>query len=547
MNMYKCSLPFLLISCFVVPHSAQSASIEQIISQMSLQQKVGQLFMVNLFGSGVSNMGRELLQTWQPGAVALAESNIGTPQQVARLTNAFQQTVVDVGGLPMLIAVDQEGGIIERLDDGFTTWPVPMLLTATADPDLAYRFGQLLGQELGVVGINMNLAPIADLQTNVENPIIGRRSFGSDPGAVAVTVAEVVRGMQDMGVVATLKHFPGHGDTDADSHLTLPPIGHDLERLRSIEFPPFQAGVDAGAGAVMVGHLWLTNFDQDDPLPSSLSSAVVGGLLRDELGYTGLVLTDALGMDAIDTQFSYGEATMMALQAGVDMIVFGPNVGEPTQMEVMRSVLQAVEDGLLNENRLELAVARIVEAKARFGVLDWSPLDVLQVSIDLATSSRLIDEMFAKGITLVQDDSSLIPIDDKTEVGIVFPANRNSIRAECSAYSEHIRWLGVSQYPVESEIQSAVFLAEDVDTLLVFTQNAYYREAQQQLVRSLPSEKVIVVALQSPYDILRFLGISSYMVTYSPLASVIPAVCGILFGELPALGNLSVDLRTHTN
>ena len=542
MSVFRCSLLFLLFGLFVFPQSAQSSSTEEMISQMTLQQKVGQLFMVNLFGSGVSNMGRDLLENWQPGAVALAESNVGTPQQVARLTNAFQQTVVDSGGIPMLIAVDQEGGIIERLEDGFTTWPVPMLLTATADSDLAFRFGRALGSELQAVGINMNLAPVADLQTNIDNPIIGRRSFGTDPDAVASTVAEVVRGMQDVGIVATLKHFPGHGDTDSDSHLTLPPLSHDLERLQSVEFPPFQAGIEAGAGSVMVGHLWLTNFDGREPLPSSLSTAVVDGLLRDELGYDRLVMTDAIGMDAIDTRFSYGQAAIMALQAGVDMVVFGPNVGEPTQMEVMESVLDAVEAGLISEDRIDQSVTRILETKARFGIEDWEPVDVSQVSIDLATSSLLIEEMFAKGITVVQDNNSLIPVDKDNEVGIVFPANRGSIRSECSAYSDNMRWLGVSQYPTESEISSAVFMAEGVDTVIVFTQDAYYREAQQQLVRSLPPGKVIVVALQSPYDLLRFPDISSYMVTYSPLAQAIPIACAILFGEIPALGTLSVNL-----
>ena len=534
-------LSLLLIALLSVTVTAQTDTASDIVDTMTLEHKVAQMFMVNLYGPGLTDAGREMLQTWQPGAVVLLDSNITTPESITELTNTYQQTITEVGGLPLFIATDQEGGIIARLKEGFTVWPVPMLLTATNDVDLAMRVGQAMGEELRAVGVNMNLAPVADLQTNINNPIIGRRSPGSDPQLVGQTIQALIEGLQSANVMATTKHFPGHGDTSEDSHVTLPELDFGRDRLDAVELPPFISAMDSGA--MMISHIWFSQFDPASPLPSSLSYNIITGLLRDDLGYDGVIITDALDMDAIDTVYSPEEAAVMAVQAGNDLILIGANAGEDIQARAMQAVVDAVRSGVIDEARIDESVQRILEAKARFGVLDWTLLDPATTSqrLNLDAHALLVDDLFRAGVTLVQGD----PIAEDTTVAIVYPANRSAIQRECSALRDDVRWYAVSDFPSEDEINAAGGLAVQVDRVVVFTRDAYTNTAQQRLISALPPEKTTVVALISPYDLLRFPAINGYMVTYSPLDPAISTACGILFGTLPARGTLSVDLTTN--
>ncbi len=534
-----CALALVFLSFSFVPARAQPDDIDTRIDSMTLEQKVAQTFMVSFFGESLTFAAGDLLSTWQPGAVVLLGRNIVDPAQVANLTNSLQETVISAGGPPLLIATDQEGGRIQRLREGVTIWPSPMILTATQDAELVRRVGAAMGAELRAAGINMNLAPVADLDTNPDNPIINRRSFGSDPQMVADTLRPFIEGMRESGVLATVKHFPGHGDTSEDSHLTLPEVALDLAALESRELIPF-AALTGTAGAMMPGHLWMSAFDEEE-LPASLSPTVVNGILRDELGYDGLVITDALDMDAIDTVYSPGESAIRALLAGNDMILIGANVGETVQAQAMQDVVDAVRSGRIPEARIDEAVRRILQAKANYGVLDWQPVDEAP-QIDLEAHAALVNEVFAAGVTLAFAYPTLIPLDDALPVAIIYPANRNRIRAQCSQYRDDIRWYAVSDSPTDEEITNAWSFATGAPIVVIFTRNAYTNPAQAALVESLHPRSIIVVALMSPYDVRRFSGISAYMVTYSPLDPAIDNACAILFGAQPARGSAPVDV-----
>ncbi|MEQ9028200.1 MAG: glycoside hydrolase family 3 protein [Aggregatilineales bacterium] len=522
--------------------SAQSENrIDSLLASMTLEQKVGQMFMVNLYGDSLTFAGRDLLETWQPGAVVLFGSNITTPERIAGLTNSYQETMINAGGVPLFVAVDQEGGIIAHLREGFTIFPVPMLLTATANSELAFDVGTAMAHELRAVGVNMNLAPVADLNTNINNPIIGRRSPGTNPELVSMALAEVVQGMQSAGVMATVKHFPGHGDTGEDSHTQLPIVSNDRARLDAIELPPFIAAINADVGAVMVSHIWYTQLEPQPNTPASLSQSIVTGLLREELGYEGIIMTDALDMDAIDTVLSPEEASLAAIYAGNDLIAIGANVGEQMQARSMQAVVDAVRNGELAESRIDASVRRILEAKARFGVLDWSPLDTTQIDLNPPENAPLIETLFAQGITVLQDDENpLVPLDPTRTVGIVFPGNEIRVGQFCTA--ENVRLLAITDHPVQDEINAVVTLSTQVDTIVVFTRDAYYDDAQSSLVNALPPDRTIVVALQSIYDWLRFPDVAGYMMTYSPIAPASQIACEILLGERPAMGESAVDL-----
>jgi beta-N-acetylhexosaminidase len=534
-----CWLLWLGCCLLLHPAQAQARTPDSILAAMTLEQKVAQMFMVTFYGRPMNEPARALISTWQPGAIALFPSNLGNPEQVAALTDDLQETLLAAGGIPAFIGVDQEGGVIAHLEDGFTTFPVPMLLTATHNPDLAYKVGAGMAAEMRAVGINMNFAPVADLNTNPNNPIIGRRSFGTDAQQVRPIVAAFVRGMQAAGVMATAKHFPGHGDTDADSHVTLPIVPHGIERLMLTELSPFLATMDAGVGTIMVAHIWYPALEPQPNLPASLSYNIVTQLLREQMGYDGLTMTDAMDMDAIDTVYSPEEAALLAIQAGHDFIVLGAHVAPDVHARTMQAIVDAVRNGQLSEDRINVSVQRILAAKERFGVLDWQPANPNELTALREKNTALIAEVFQQGVTIVYDNANLIPVSGTTAV--IYPASQPALWAECNRRDTLIP-KGVTASPTNQDIAGAAWAAREADTIIVFTQNADTDPQQQALVAALPPEKTIVVALQSPYDIQTLPAVGAYLVTYSPLKPAFAAACSVLFGDVAAQGQLSIHL-----
>lgn len=510
---------------------------------LSLEQRVAQMFIVNLYGSQLTEVGRDFLTQYQVGGVVLLGDNISTPEVVTDLVNSYQQTITSSGGLPLFVAVDQEGGPISHLKEGFTAFPTPALITATQDIDLAQRLGRAIAEELLAVGVNMDLAPVADLETNPRNPIIKRRSFGSDPALVSPIIGAFVEGMQAQGVLAVAKHFPGHGDSSDDSHTALPIISLDRARLEAVELAPFRAAIEADVSAVMVAHIWYPALESQENLPASLSANIIDGLLRRDMGYDGLVMTDALDMDAIDTNYSYPDAVLSAIEAGVDLVI-AAHISLDSQILAIQSVVEAVQSGRMSEERINQSVRRILDAKARFNLLNWTPLPIEQAStrLNLDQHALLVDELFKAGVTVALDPQQLIPLTPEQSVAIVYPASRPQIMRECSSYNPSIQWVGVSMSPQEQEIAWARDAAGRADVTVVFTQNADDDPQQQALVKALPPEKTLAVALWSPYDWTVYPQVAGYIVTYSPLPPAIPAVCKILFGALPARGTFPLSI-----
>lgn len=528
--------------CLLLVASGLEAQTDP-LNTLTLEQQVAQMFIVNLYGGQLTEAGRDFLTQWQPGGVVLIGENTGTPEHVTQLTNAYQRTITAAGGMPLLVAVDQEGGPITHLRDGFTVFPTPALLTASGSPDLATRVGNAMAAELVAVGINMNLAPVADLETNPNNPIILRRSFGSDPAIVNPILDSFISGLQAGGVLGTAKHFPGHGASDADSHTGLPIVNLSREELMARELLPFQAAIASGVGAIMVAHIWYPALEPEANLPATLSHNIITDLLRDELGYDGLIITDALDMDAIDTVYSYPEAVVRAVEAGVDMVI-SAHIGLESQAAAIQAVVDAVRAGEISEKRIHDSVRRILAAKTRYGILNWQPLDESSATerVNAADHAGLVDEMFRQGITVVYDRNDRVPVTAGHSVALIYPATRAQIAQECGQYLPGIQWVGVSDYPQDTEIEWAVSAARQSDTVIVFTQNAVDNTRQRTLVQALPPEKTVVVALYSIYDWSAFPAISAYLLTYSPERPAVPAVCAVLFGAAPAVGRLPITL-----
>jgi beta-N-acetylhexosaminidase len=346
-------------------------------------------------------------------------------------------------------------------------------------------------------------------------------------------------------VLATAKHFPGHGDTRADSHGELPIVDLPLERLQSVEFVPFEKAIEADVAAVMVGHLYMPALEPTPNLPASLSRNVITGVLREQMGYDGLIMTDALDMNAVDLNYNFYDAIVMAVNAGVDVLAMGPSIGQPVFEAAMQRVVDEVRAGNISEARINESVRRILETKQRYGVLNWQPLDpataVERVSAE--AHAQLFDQLYRAGVTVAYDRNNLIPIPSDRSVGIIFLATRYQIQAECSQYSSNIRWTGVSDNPTPEEIGWAMDNANSVDTVVVWTQNADKNLEQQQLVNALPPEKTIAVAIWSVYDWQTYPGVAAFVATYTPARPAVPAACAALFGAPPATGRLPITLR----
>ncbi|MCD8326261.1 MAG: glycoside hydrolase family 3 protein [Lachnospiraceae bacterium] len=355
--------------------SSESSSDEveeqarEILSTMTLKEQVYQLFIVKpeqLTGVSVATQAYEVtgqaLAGYPVGGIVYFAANILTREQCSTMiTNS--QSYSEIG---LFIAVDEEGGTVARVGNnsamGTTSFPNMKTIGDTGDTDNAYNVGCTIGTELSELGFNLDFAPVADVDSNPDNPVIGDRAFSSDADAASAMVSAAVEGFHDGGILCTLKHFPGHGDTATDSHEGYTELDKSLDELRQVEFMPFEGGISAGADFVMVGHISVPQVTGDD-LPATLSAVLIS-ILRNDLGFEGLIITDSMQMEAITDRYTSGEAAVMAIQAGVDMILMPENLQEAAQ-----GVIDAVESGQISRERIEESVLRILETKIRAGII----------------------------------------------------------------------------------------------------------------------------------------------------------------------------------
>ncbi len=325
---------------------------------MTIRETIGQLVMVGFHGAELSRTFLDWLEEYRPGGVILFSRNLEDPEQVARLTNALQAHTSD---LPLLIAVDEEGGGVSRLPRGFTTFPAAAGIAACHSPDVVYEAAAVTAQELRAVGINMNLAPVLDVNSNPANPIIGDRAYGTQPEHVCTYGMAVMRGLEDHGVIPCGKHFPGHGDTLTDSHHVLPVVEAGRARLDAVELEPFRQAISRGLPAMMTAHVRYPALDTESP--ATLSRPILTDLLRNRLGFEGVTLTDDMEMRAILDHQPIGEASVRALQAGADMVVICQR--QERQQEVVAAIEQALERGELSWERVTAGVARLRALKQK--------------------------------------------------------------------------------------------------------------------------------------------------------------------------------------
>lgn len=520
----------------------------------SIEQALGQKFLLSF--QGLHGLPVEMLpaiQRIQPAGFTLYRSlNIHDPEQVRQLNTALQRTARQLGLPPFLIAADQEGGQLLAIGATATPFPGNLALGAAGSDELARRTGAAIGLELAAMGININYAPVCDLLTNPRNTSLGTRSFGDDPAQTARLACAMIEGLQSVGVAATAKHFPGYGEVTTDAHYATPLLPHGLERLRQVELPPFQAAFTAGVKLVMTGHMALPALNDGQDLPATLSARLLGEILRQELGYTGLVVTDALDMQAIQQGDGLLIDCLAAFAAGVDLLLFGPATTQGERLQA--GLLQAVRRGLLHPAEVQASAGRVLALKDWLSGFEQPGLEV----VGCPAHQALALETARQSVTLVRDRNSQLPLRyaaGETWLALT-PAHADLTPAETSSYvrlalgdalrlgGAQTEELDFSLDPTENEISTLLERAAGCAGVLVGTFNAIDYPGQAALLNALAKTgvPVIAVALRSPFDLLVCAAAGTCLCTYSIQPPAIQALGEAIWGRIPFSGKLPVRL-----
>ncbi|MFC7991849.1 glycoside hydrolase family 3 protein [Streptomyces pilosus] len=546
--------------------------LRALISRMTLEEKVGQLFVMRVYGHSATDPDQadidanlkeigvrtaaELLAKYRVGGIIYFAwaHNTRAPHQIADLSNGIQKASLGLPrGLPVLISTDQEHGIVARVGEPATLFPGAMAVGAGGSRSDARGLGRIAGAELRATGIRQNYSPVADVNVNPANPVIGVRSFGSDPRAVAELVAAEVRGYESSRVASTAKHFPGHGDTVTDSHDALPYIHHTREQWEELDAPPFRAAIAAGIDSIMTAHIVVPALDGSED-PATLSRPILTGILREELGYDGVVVTDSLGMEGVRTKYGDERVPVLALQAGVDQLL------NPPSLDVAwNAVLDAVRSGELTEARLDESILRVLRLKARLGLFEDPYVSHEGVDRTVGTRAHLAaaDRIAERGITLLVNEGGLLPLSRRRQPKLLVagadPASPSGTTGPpTGVLADALTELGFTATalstgtaPSAATIAKAVAAARDADAVVVGTYNVGASSSQKTLVEQLSAtgKPVVAVAIRNPYDVAHLPGVAAFLASYSWTDVELRAAARVIAGRVNPRGTLPVPVQ----
>lgn len=522
---------------------------ESILSNMSLSQKVGQMLMGGFSGTTMSSSLKTAIQEFHIGNVIYMGANVSNPSTISTMSNDIQNAMINNNGIAAFISTDQEGGRVARLTNGGTHFISNMAMGATNDPEYTYAQGLACGKELRHYGINMDLAPVLDVNNNADNPIIGIRSYSDNPILVATNGTNMIKGLKDAKVAACSKHFPGHGNTSVDSHYGLPTITTSKDELYQIELAPFISSIANGIDSIMTTHIIFSAIDE--VYPATLSKKVLTDLLRNELGYSGLILTDGMEMDAIDKYFgTIEEAAVLAVKAGVDMLLY-TSLSGPRKAHA--AIIEAVNKGEISIDRINESVKRIILKKIKYDLIDGYSASTDSIQEMLEEHKKLNYEFAEKSITQIKGNFS--GLDKNKSTLIVSPEasfslgsnlNKNSFSAYAKNYLQSKGYKNILDYTVSKNISSSdsstiLQTAKNYDQIVVAMSNVktsnYTRTATfvNELLKL--NKTVVVIALETPYDIAKYNNsLQYYICCYSYQEASCYALARYLNGEFISTG-----------
>ncbi|MBU7315242.1 beta-N-acetylhexosaminidase [Paenibacillus sp. SM 69] len=522
------------------------------LAGMTLEDKVGQLIQAGFHSLEPDEHILDLIERRRIGGVILFARNVQSTAQVAALTGKLQEAAQRAGTAPLWISIDQEGGMVARITEGVALMPGAMAIAAGGSVKAAYEAALVAGRELRALGVNMNFAPDLDINNNPANPVIGVRSFGEAPEAVAEYGAASIRGFQDAGVSATAKHFPGHGDTATDSHLDLPTIPHSRERIEAVELVPFRRAVAAGVDAVMSSHIVFPAFEPER-LPATLSRRVLTGLLREELGFDGVIVTDCMEMQAIAAHYGTVQAAVMAVEAGADIVLISHS--REQQEGALDALLEAVRSGRISEERIDASVRRLLALKRKRLAAGTESHEAALRLVGCEAHRQTARRIGEASVTLVKDEERLLPLRRIPTLVIHTSAVATSIADEAVEIPHTLGKALAAQgldvieriIPVSPDgeaLQALLMQVKPFGQVVVGTYNASFFPGQVRLIEALRSlgKRPVVVALRNPYDLREFPDVSTYAAVYESRPLALDSAAKGLTGAIPMWGRLPVTI-----
>ena len=577
----------LMVACFPsgVSHAYSSNNtIKYIVNGMTVREKITQCMMIDFRkwnnGSGaavgmteLNSEVADLLAEYKFGAVILFAENIKETKATVRLTNAMQAATMSKGGLPLLIATDQEGGVVYRLGSG-TALPGNMALAATGDSANAKIAGGIIGRELDSVGINTTLSPVVDVNNNASNPVIGLRSFSDDPSIVGEFGSKYIEGLNEYNIIGCAKHFPGHGDTATDSHYGLPMVDKSEEELFSNELKPYTIAIDQGIDMIMTAHILYPQLDDttihsdltgnDEQRPATLSYKILTELLRGKMNFNGVVVTDAMNMEGVAKTFSREQSTIEAIKAGADIVcmpvtgVTEKSVWVNQMNSIIDSVEQAVDEGELSMDRLNEAVTRILILKEKKGILNFEASHYTEAkavsTVGSSENRKLEREISAKAVTVIKNENDTLPIKTTKESKILMLAPYENERAQMvmgfnrakeakivpSEAKVKVYAYSDEDYKVEGEIKKlidwadTVIINSEISNINGMTYNIWSSIGPKNFTEYCKSQnkKSIIMSVNKPYDVQLYPASDALIAVYGFKGSTVDVTTQLLDGDI---------------
>jgi beta-N-acetylhexosaminidase len=530
-------IPALLILGCSKPAALKTNDSELILKDMSLDNKIGQMLVVAMPGGVINPEAKKIIESYKPGGVIFFGFNVSRKNQIRRFVTDLQEYSMQKSGIPLLVTIDQEGGRVHRIEDGVTRFPGAMSSGVSGDPRLVYEMARITGMELKLLGVNMNLAPDLDVNNNPDNPVINTRSFGSDVDVVSKMGVEYIKGLQDSGCAAVGKHFPGHGDTNRDSHYTLPVINYDMDRLKKIEFVPFIKSLNSDVSSIMTAHVSYPKILGNDD-SATVSKKFLTDILRGEFGFRGVVMTDAIEMDAISKRMDLGEASVKSIEAGTDIILitsYGSNIGT-----IHAAIKSAVLKGKISSARIDASVKRILDLKLKYKIMAYKngttslvPAAYSEKEMKLLEKAPEINSRLSRAAIYYYGEDAVLKGDDRKRIFISDNKilRENLIKSENALVYDSIWRINAAEVKkLKGEKVSLYFFIDEPLAGTLSSINDYCAGKKYDLV---------VVSAGNPFPIARLQYIKSVLCSFSNTEESIRQLALCLNGEFKPKKNIN--------
>ena len=517
------------------------------IKQLTLEEKVGQMIGLAFYGTEYSEELKMQVEDIKAGLIIYFKDNCDNPKQVFELNKIINSK----SKIPPFLALDQEGGMVARVTEGVVQSPGAMAISACGKSEYAYKLAYNMGKDLVKLGFNFNFAPVGDINNNPNNPVINVRSYSDNPDVACEYVYQAVKGYQDAGMMTSIKHFPGHGDTVVDTHLGLAKVDFDSERLYNMELKPFLLAKRENLPGIMAAHVMYTKYD--DEFPTTLSKKVITGLLREEIGYDGLVVTDSLTMKAVFDNFSLEEIVYNSMNSGCDILLMCGARKVEMQKEFKNIAVRLVKEGKIQESHIDECVTRILKYKEMFNAGQMADsFEDVENDINNKEEVMFSHQVSEESITELININSLYPLTSKGKILVVFP----KIKVVTLVEDENKNLMSLFDFmtiptdrhyisidPTKEEQEELLSKIDQYDKVVFCSYNACFNPTQAELINDIDQSKLIVCAIRTPYDIRVLPNVQAYICSYEATPLSLASLAKVLTGEIKAKGVLPVKLN----